>query len=397
MGRNAIAAKVAADIQSASWVREMFERGRRLKAERGEANVFDFSLGNPNAAPPRAFFDALKAVAAESTPADHRYMNNAGFDESRAAVARFLSTEYRMPFDAGGVLLTSGAAGAMNVVLRAILDPGDEVIAFAPYFPEYRFYIEQSNGRLVLAESLPDFQIDFAALRAAITPRTRAIIVNSPNNPTGAVYSEQCVVQLAALLREFDRPDQPLYLICDDIYRRLIFDVSWCPAAAAHYPRSIITSSYSKDLSVPGERIGYVALPPALPDRGQLLAAATMLNRTLGFVNAPALQQRIIARCASALGDVGFYRANRDLLCDALQRMGYEFTRPGGAFYVFPRSPIADDVRFIDVLQEHNVLAVPGVGFARPGHFRLSFCVSRETILQALLRFEGAIAAARSG
>ncbi|MBK8913993.1 MAG: pyridoxal phosphate-dependent aminotransferase [Phycisphaerales bacterium] len=397
MANPVIADRVRSDMQAASWVREMFERGRRLKARLGEKNVHDFSLGNPNAAPPAAFFDALRAVAAESTPQNHRYMNNAGFDESRAAVAALLSREIRAPIDAAGVLLTCGAAGAMNVVLRAILNPQDEVVVFAPYFPEYRFYIEQAGGRMVVAESTPEFQVDARALRAAVTPRTRAVIVNSPNNPTGVVYTSEALAALAELLREVDQPGRPLYLICDDIYRRLVFDQPWCPAPAPLYHRSIITSSYSKDLSVPGERIGYVALPPPLPERELLFSAMTMLNRTLGFVNAPALQQRIIARCADALGDVGFYRSNRDLLCGALREMGYELTTPGGAFYAFPRSPITDDVKFIGILEEHNILAVPGVGFGRPGHVRFSFCVARETIERALDGLAAALRAARAG
>lgn len=385
-----IAEKVAQDMKAASWVREMFERGRQLKARLGEDRVFDFSLGNPNAEPPAEFFDALKACAAEHNPAFHRYMSNNGYEDTRAAVARFVSQEYRAAYDPAGVIMTTGAAAALNVALRAILNPGDEVIVFEPYFPEYRFYIEQSQGRMIVAATDDSLQPDIDALERAITPRTRAIIVNSPNNPTGTVYSESVCRRLAELLRRRDSDDKPLYVLCDDIYRRLIYDVDWCPALAPQYGRAIIVSSYSKDLSIPGERIGYIAMSANLPQRDLLVAGMTMLNRTLGFVNAPAFMQRVIARCADALCDVDFYRGNRDLLCDALRDFGYELDTPGGAFYAFPKSPI-DDVDFIDVLTRHNVLAVPGRGFGRPGYFRLSYCVDRKTIERSLPAFDAAM------
>ncbi|MBL8878738.1 MAG: pyridoxal phosphate-dependent aminotransferase [Phycisphaerales bacterium] len=385
-----IAEKVAHDIKSASWVREMFERGRRLKARLGDENVYDFSLGNPNAEPPREFFDAMRMCAAEHNPPMHRYMSNNGYEETRSAVARFVSREYRAPYDAGGVIMTAGAAAALNVALRAILNPGDEVIVFEPYFPEYRFYIEQAQGRMVVAPTDDSLQPDLEAFDRAITPRTRAIIVNSPNNPTGVVYSERTCRGLAELVARRDSDERPLYVLCDDIYRRLIYDIDWCPALAPLVRRSIVVSSYSKDLSVPGERIGYLAMAANIPQRDLLVAATAMLNRTLGFVNAPAFMQRVIARCADALCDVNFYRENRDLLCGALRDFGYELNTPGGAFYAFPRSPI-DDIEFIDVLTRHNILAVPGSGFGRPGHFRLSYCVDRKTIERSLPAFDAAL------
>ena len=259
--------------------------------------MFDFSLGNPNAPPPPAFFDALQAVAAERNASLHRYMPNAGFDETRAAVARFVSAEYRMDVDAASVILTSGAAGGMNVVLRAICNPGDEVITLAPYFPEYRFYIEQAGARMVLVQTDGEFQPDLAAIRAVLTERTRAIIINTPNNPSGAVYTAESCRGLGEVLAGHDRPDRPLYIVCDDPYRRIIYDLDWCPTPAQYYPRTLIVSSYSKDLSIAGERAGYIAVPPTVPEKALLLAALTMLNRTLGFVNASAVMQRVIARC----------------------------------------------------------------------------------------------------
>jgi aspartate aminotransferase len=386
-----IADKVAADMGSASFIREMFEKGRRLKAEFGEDNVFDFSLGNPNATPPDAFFRALREAAEEHQPALHRYMPNVGFDEARAAVARFLRTEYGAPFEAADVIMTSGAAGGMNVTLRALCNPGDEVLILTPFFPEYRFYVEQAGGRVVLVPTDADFQPDLGKIEAAITERTRAIIINSPNNPTGAIYSEANCRELGALLARHDRPERPIYILLDDPYRRIIYDVDTCPTPLRHYPRTILISSYSKDVSIAGERIGYIAVPHSVPQREKVLAAMTMLNRTLGFVNASAFMQRVIARCADARCDLDFYRQNRDLLCNALLSYGYDLKVPGGALYAFPKTPIADDAEFIAVLVKHRVLAVPGRGFGRPGYMRLSFCVDRKTIERGLPALKAAI------
>lgn len=387
----AVARKVLADMGTASFIREMFEKGRRLKAEFGEDNVFDFSLGNPNADPPPAFFQALRAVAAEHQPALHRYMPNVGFDDTRAAVARFASSEYRLNVEAASVILTTGAAGGMNVVMRAICNPGDEVITLAPFFPEYRFYIEQVGGTMVVVQTDREFQPDVPALAAALTPRTRAIIINTPNNPSGVVYTAEKCRALGQLLTQHDRPDRPIYLVCDDPYRRIIFDLDWCPTPVHDYPRTILVSSYSKDLGIAGERVGYIVVPPAVPDRTVLLGAMTVLNRTLGFVNAPAFMQRVIARCADALCDVSFYKQNRDLLCGALREFGYELITPRGALYAFPKTPIAADAAFVDLLLKHRVLAVPGRGFARPGYMRLSYCIDRRTIERALPALKAAI------
>ncbi len=395
MPRLPIAQKVAVDAKSASWIREMFEKGRKLKAELGEANVQDLTLGNPNAAPPQAFFDALKSVAAEHQPALHRYMPNAGFEETRQAVARFVSGEYRQEFSAGDVIMTSGAAGGMNVTLRAICDPNDEVITLGPYFPEYRFYIEHAGARMVMVQTDSEFQPDLAAIEAAISERTRAIIVNSPNNPTGAVYTEEKCRGLGELLARHDSADRPIYLLLDDPYRRIIYDLDWCPTPLRHYARTVVTSSYSKDLSIAGERAGYIAVPRSVPEREVLLGALTMLNRTLGFVNAAAVMQRVVARCAGALCDIGFYRQNRDRLCGALREYGYQLSTPGGALYVFPRTPIEDDVEFVEVLVKQRVLTVPGRGFGRPGHIRVGFCVDPKTIERSLPGFKAAIEAVR--
>lgn len=391
-----IARKVFADLSSASWIREMFEKGRRLKAELGEDQVADLSLGNPNAPPPKAFFEALAAVAADRRPPLHRYMPNAGLDEARAAVAAFVSREYRLNIEAASVILTSGAAGGLNVALHAICNPGDEVIVLAPYFPEYRFYIEQVAAHLLIVPTDAQFQPDPDVLAGAMTDRTRAVIVNTPNNPTGAVYSDDRCRAIADVLRERDRPDRPVYLLLDDPYRRILYDLDWAPTPASHYDRTIIVSSYSKDLSIPGERMGYIALPPSAPDAGPLLAAMIMLNRTLGFVNAGATMQRVIARCADACCDLSMYRRNRDALCDALTSSGYQFVMPQGALYVFARTPIEDDAAFVDLLLKQRVLTVPGRGFGLPGHMRISFCVEPETITRSIPGFIAAMESAAS-
>ena len=394
MPKLAIAEKVAFNMKSASWIREMFEKGLRLKAEFGAENVHDFSLGNPNAVPPEDFFQAMQAVAAERQPALHRYMPNAGFDETRAAVARFAAQEYRLEIEPSGVILTSGAAGGMNVVLRSILDPGDEVIVLAPFFVEYKFYIEQAGGKMVLVQTDDQFQPDLSTIEAALSERTRAIIVNTPNNPSGAVYTEEKCAALAALFKKHERDDRAIYIVTDDPYRRILFDLDWCPTPAAFYDRTIIVSSYSKDVSIAGERAGYIALPKKTPQRDMLLGALAMLNRTLGYVNMSAFMQRVLARCANALCDVEFYRGNRDLLCDALREYGYDLIVPRGALYAFPKTPI-DDVEFVDKLVQQKILTVPGRGFGRPGHIRISYCVERKTIERALPGFKAAMAGVR--
>lgn len=395
MAVTAIAEKVASDMKSASWIREMFEQGRRMKAELGEEHVQDFSLGNPNGTPPRAFFDAVRAVAEDPRPPLHRYMPNAGFEETRSAVAAFLAEEYGIGFDTPGTIMTTGAAGGLNVCLRSICNPGDEVIALAPYFPEYKFYAEQAGGRLVVVQTDEQFQPDIDAIEAALTDRTKALIVNSPNNPTGAVHTAANCAALAEMLKRHDRPERPIYLISDDPYRRLVYDMDKCPTAITDYPRSILVSSYSKDLSVAGERAGYIAVSPDLPERELLLGALTMLNRTLGFVNMPAFMQRVVSKCASALCDIEFYKRNRDLLCDALVEYGYDLPYPGGALYAFPKTPLESDVEFCDVLMKHRILAVPGRGFGRAGYMRISFCVDPKTIERALPGFKAAIEDAR--
>jgi aspartate aminotransferase len=384
-----ISRAIAKQMEQSSWIRRMFEAGVQLRRERGAENVFDFSIGNPDVEPPEAVLAALRQVVADNRPRSHAYMPNAGYPEVRATLAHRLAERSGIPFTGADILMTNGAAGAINTVLKAILDPGDEVIILTPYFPEYRFYIENHGGRVVTVETDRQFQPDPGRIARAVTPRTRALILNSPNNPTGVVYRE-------SVLREVNRvlPD-PVLVICDEPYRPLTFDGAVTPEAVRIFDRAVIAWSWSKAMAIPGERIGYLALPPHLPGIAQLRGACTVANRILGYINAPAIWQWVVAAVPEACVDVAQYQAKRDLLCDALQSMGYDAPRPQGAFYVFPRTPLADDIEFIGLLKEEGILAVPGIGFGRAGYMRLSLTVPRDAIERALPGFERALRRAK--
>ncbi|HUI53672.1 MAG TPA: pyridoxal phosphate-dependent aminotransferase [Bryobacteraceae bacterium] len=381
----AISQSIAEQMERSSWIRRMFEIGIQLRKERGAENVFDFSLGNPEVEPPPAVLAALERVVAQNRPHSHGYMPNAGFPEVRAAIARHLAGRTGVPFTFEDILMTTGAAGAINTVLKAVLDPGDEVIVLNPYFPEYRFYIENHGGRVVPVETDERLQPDIARIAAAITPRTKALILNSPNNPTGAVYG-------AEILRELDRAiTEPVLVISDEPYRPLTFDGLTPPETFRCIRRAVVAWSWSKAMAISGERIGYLAIPPHLPEVAQLRNACTFANRILGYINAPAIWQFVVAQVPDATVDVSKYQAKRDLLCNALNAMGYDAPRPQGAFYVFPKTPIADDVAFIRRLQMEGILAVPGAGFGRGGYMRLSLTISKEEIARSLPGFERAI------
>jgi aspartate aminotransferase len=384
-----IARTVAEQLERASWIRRMFEIGIQLRKERGAENVFDFSLGNPEVEPPAIVIDALRRVVAENRPHSHGYMPNAGFPEVRAAIAKTLAARTGISFTAGDVIMTNGAAGAINVVLKSILDPGDEVILLNPYFPEYRFYVENHAGRVVTAETDASFQPDLDAIARAITPRTKALILNSPNNPTGAVYSTEVLRELNSVVRE------PMLVISDEPYRPLIYDGRAAPEIGQLISRVVVTWSWSKAMAIPGERIGYLAIPPHLPEAAALGNACTFANRILGYINAPAIWQLVVAQVPEATVEVSLYQEKRDLLCDALNAMGYEAPRPQGSFYVFPKTPIPDDVAFIRILQTEGILAVPGAGFGRGGYMRLSLTIAREALERSLPGFERALRKAR--
>ena len=375
-----------------SWIRKMFEEGARLKAEFGASNVFDFSLGNPNLEPPEAFRQVLRELLEEDPPGCHGYMPNAGLPAVREAVAAQASREQGIELQGKHVVMSVGAGGALNAILRAILEPGDEVVVPKPYFVEYDFYVENHRGTLRTVPTSEDFDLLMEPLEQAITARTRAVLINSPNNPTGKVYSRDNLLELRDLLeRKSAEHGRPIYLMSDEPYRKIVYDGHEVPGVLSLFPNSIVCTSYSKDLSLAGERIGYVAVSPRVPEVDVLLGGLTLTTRILGFVNAPALMQRAVGRLQGVSVDVDRYRRNRDRLFEALVEAGYRCHKPEGAFYLFPKSPIPDDVAFVRELQRENILAVPGSGFGGPGHFRLAYCCSPETVERSLPGFRRAI------
>jgi aspartate aminotransferase len=384
-----VASKVQSFLERASWIRKMFEEGAQLKAKHGAENVFDFSLGNPNLEPPARFKEVLVDVVKASDAGHHSYMPNVGYPSVRQAVAEFLSDEQGVAVSAGEVIMTCGAAGALNVILKAIIEPGDEVITPVPYFVEYGFYVDNHGGVLKTVASNPDFTLDLQAIRDAITPKTKAVLINSPNNPSGQIYDKESLVDLGSLLTQEGRNlNRTLYLIADEPYRKIAFDGIEVPSILPCYAESMIVTSYSKDLSIPGERIGFLAVNPRATHKEDLLAGMALANRILGYVNAPALMQRTVQSLQGVSVDAAVYQKKRDLLCDSLSDSGYEFVKPKGAFYLFPKTPSPDDIAFVKALQEELILTVPGSGFGAPGHFRIAFCVDDETIRRSVPGFQ---------
>ena len=381
----AMAQKIRQHMHAASWIRGMFEEGLRLKQQYGDDNVFDFSLGNPVMEPPAQFYEALRFLVNDPRPGMHRYMPNVGYAETRAAIAAQLAQDTGVPFTAQHIVMVVGAAGGLNVVLKALLDPGDEVVIFSPYFVEYHFYVENHQGVTRVVPTDAQFNLDLQALEQALSPRTKVVLINSPNNPSGVVYPAATMQALGELLaRQQAVWGTQIYLVSDEPYKKLLFDGLTYPEIYAYYPNSIAVTSHAKDLALPGERIGYIVTHPACADWRELQDGFSFTNRTLGFVNAPALMQHVIARLQGVTIDVRQYERKRNLLCDNLQAMGYDLVRPQGAFYVFPRTPVSDDVAFVQALQQRRILTVPGSGFGRPGHFRIAYCVEDRTIERAL-------------
>ena len=377
---------------SSSWIRKMFEEGTKLKKQFGAENVFDFSLGNPDIAPPPQFDRVLQKIAADNRAGVHSYMPNGGYPFVREAVAGQISAEQAMPVGADDILMTCGAAGALNVVLKAILNPDEEVIILAPFFVEYKFYIDNQGGRSVVVPTRDDFSLDLAAIKGVITDKTKAIIINSPNNPTGQIYPERDLQALGTMLSAGqEKFGSTIFLLSDEPYRKIIFDGQQVPSIFQSYANSIVVSSYSKDLSLPGERIGYIAVHPGITEKSGLLAAMTLANRILGFVNAPALMQRVVAELQGVTVDTTIYARRRQTFCDILTAAGFDFIPPKGAFYIFPKTPISDDVRFVAHLQKYKILAVPGQGFGLPGYIRLAFCVEDEVIARSASAFRQAM------
>ncbi len=391
----AVAKKIHDFMEQGSWIRKIFEEGIILSQKYGADAVFDLSLGNPVMEPPPEFFEELKRIADDPSPGMHRYMPNAGYPETRGAVAAQLSEETGLTFGADNVIMSCGAGGALNVVLKTLLDPGDEVVIFAPYFVEYFFYADNHGGSCKVVPPDVDFLPDMDAFETAIGPRTRIVLVNSPNNPSGALYTEDVLARLAEVIRQKEEEfEREIFLVSDEPYRRLLYDGLEYSHVYHHHVRSIVATSHSKDLALPGERIGYVAVHPDYTDATELMDGLVFCNRTLGFVNAPALMQHIVAKLQAVTVDISQYQAKRDFMYDALTGLGYDVLKPQGAFYMFPKAPIDDDVEFVAELQKHNVLVVPGMGFGMPGYFRISFCVTDQTLEGSIPGFRKAMAAA---
>ena len=381
-----ISIKIAKYIERASWIRKMFEEGARLRAERGAENIFDFTIGNPSTEPPARLQQELLRLAQEPVPGMHRYMSNAGYPETRQAVAKHISKGTTQAIEADHVIMTCGAGGGLNVVLKTILNPGEEVIILTPYFVEYMFYIDNHGGTAETVATDPEtFQLNVAAIEAAIGPNTRAIIINSPNNPTGAIYPGETLQALGEMLaRKEQELGRTLFVISDEPYARLAYEGQSVPCVLSHIKNSVIVTSHSKDLALPGERIGYLAANPAMDGVKQFMEGAIFCNRVLGFVNAPALMQRLVTNLQEESVDITAYQEKRDLLYQHLTGLGFKMVKPQGGFYFFPESPIEDDVAFAQLAQKHNILVVPGRGFGAPGYFRIAYCVESEMIERSL-------------
>jgi len=372
-----ISRRIADKLASGSMIRKMFEEGNRLKSIYGSDKVFDFSIGNPDLEPPKEVIDAITAYAASDMPGKHAYMSNSGYASTREVVADKLSRGCSEVVRPDGICMTVGAAGAMNAVLRSILDPGDEVMILSPFFMEYTSYIDNHLGVPVIVPTKQGtFQPDIAAISSAITPKTKAIIINSPNNPSGTVYPAEILDEIDACLLA---QDHLIHVISDEPYIELVYDGVKIPSSMDHFHNLIICYSWSKSLSLPGERIGYSAVSPNHADYEQLCPAIVMCNRILGSVNAPAFFQKIIEKTIDARADIGNYEYRRNLLYDIVTRAGFSCVKPAGALYLFPKAP-TDDIAFCEACARHNVLAVPGSAFFCPGYFRLAFCVSESTI-----------------
>ncbi len=387
-----IAEKMKNMVANSSAIRAMFEEGNRLAQIYGAENVFDFSLGNPNVAAPEAVKKAIMELLEESDPVVlHGYTNsNSGYADVRETVADSLNKRFGTKFEGKNIVMSVGAAGGLNVILKTLLNPGDEVIAFAPYFGEYRSYTNNYDGVLVeISPNTVDFQPKLDEFEQKITPKTKAVIVNTPNNPTGVVYSEETIKKLAAIMEAKQQEyGTDLYLISDEPYRELVYDGVEVPYLTKYYANTIVGYSYSKSLSLPGERIGYLVIPDEVKDSAEVLAAANVATRILGFVNAPTLQQKLVAKCINEKTDISYYDRNRETLYQGLKECGFTCIKPQGAFYLFVKSPVADEKEFCAVAKKYNLLLVPGSSFACSGYVRLAYCVAYETIVNSLPKFK---------
>lgn len=377
-------------VKGSSVIRAMFEEGKRLAKEYGPENVYDFSLGNPSVAPPAEVKNSIiNILENEDETYIHGYMANAGYEDVRAKIAESLNRKHGTSFNENNILMTVGAAGGLNVILKTLLDPGDEVITFSPYFGEYKNYVANYLGVLVEVPPTADFLPEAESFAKAFSEKTKAVIINNPNNPTGVVYPEETIKEIARVLCEKEKEyNKAIYLIADEPYRELVYDGAEVCYLTKYYKDTIVGYSYSKSLSLPGERIGYLVMPDEIDDFENVAAAACVANRILGFVNAPSLIQRVVAECVDAEVDVEAYNKNRELLYASLTEMGYECIKPQGAFYLFVKAFGGDDVAFTAKAKEYNLLVVPGSTFNGPGYVRIAYCVDNDMIKRALPAFK---------
>ncbi len=372
-------------MEQSSWIRRMFEVGREMKLSYGAENVYDLSLGNPILEPPPEFFKVFEKIATNTSSGKHRYMSNAGFEDVREKVAMYLRQQSMLNTEMKHVIMSCGAGGAINVILKTITDPGDEVIIMAPYFSEYIFYIHNQQGKVEVAETNDQFDLDIEELDRKISPRTKAIIINSPNNPSGKVYDKKSLMGLVQLLKDRQKKYQKdIYVISDEPYREIIFDGKKATSIVSLYENSFMAYSWSKSLALPGDRIGYIAVNPAMREVNKVIDGLIFSTRILGFINATAVMQLAVGELLHATVKVNYYETKRDYIYKKLSEAGYEVALPEGTFYMFPKAPGGDDLAFIQKAKEKKVLTVPGKGFGRHGYFRISFCVDDRTITRGI-------------
>lgn len=367
-------------MKNSSWIRAMFEEGEKLKKKHGVENIYDFSLGNPITEPPEALKEELIRVASSDTQGMHRYMTNSGYDDVREEVAQYQRETTGLPFTKDNIVMTVGAAGGLNVVFKSILDPGDEVIVPCPFFVEFMFYIGNHNGVIKLVDTKDDFHLDIEKIKATINKKTKAILINSPHNPTGVVYHEAELLELIDLLHERSKKGQRIYIVADEAYKKIIYNGTKLPNLPNMYEDTVIVTCHSKDLGLAGERIGYISMSPRIKNVRSLIDATIFANRILGFINAPAIMQRVVAKFQRSSVDITDYQKKRDAIYNILVESGFEVVKPAGAFYIFPKSPIPDDIQFVRTMLQHHILTVPGVGFGKPGYFRIAYCVTMDVI-----------------
>ena len=372
-------------MEQSSWIRRMFEDGKEMKLSYGAENVFDLSLGNPILEPPPEFFRVFQRIATNTSSGKHRYMSNAGFEDVREKVALHLQQKNILNAEMKHIIMSCGAGGAINVILKTVMDPGEEVIIIAPFFSEYIFYIHNHQGKVVVAETDEQFNLDLEELNRKITPRTKAIIINSPNNPTGRIYDKKTLMGLVMLLKERQRKYQKqIYIISDEPYREIVFDDKKVTSIVSLYENSFIAYSWSKSLAVPGDRIVYIAVNPEMDEVDKVIDGLIFSTRILGFINATAVMQLAVGELLHATVKVNYYETKRDYIYKRLTEAGYDVIKPEGTFYIFPKAPGGDDLDFIQKAKENKVLIVPGLGFGRAGYFRISFCVDDRTIARGI-------------